>query len=356
MEREVLLSVRDLGKVFNTSGRTVRALDGVSFDIIEGEIFGLVGESGSGKSTTGRIISGIYEPDCGEVYFDGELIRCGTHEPQRRIRELSRAARVEKIRKGCEMLLHPRRAEEIRENTKDANTDLQNALKIERERLGLATAARRKYGSGAHPGIRMVFQDPSASLNPRMTVGESVAEALLAIGMRERTEISRRVREALSMVGLAASSEARYPSEFSGGQRQRVGIARAIITRPRLLIADEPISALDVSVGAQVINLLKRLAEEMSLSVLFVAHDLSVVRHICDRVGVMHRGRLVELGSAEDIFTDARHPYTRALLSAVPPPDPRMAKALVHLPAPESYPTEGGMVNATGEHWVMNSE
>lgn len=356
MKNDVLLSVRELSKSFHSSGRTTRALEGVSFDILRSEIFGLVGESGSGKSTTGRIICGMYEPDRGEVRFDGELIRAGERELRERIKEGERTLRRRNHALRKEVLIPRENGSSERENKHNVNIDLQKSIENDRERLKLAVLANRKYGRSSHPDIRMVFQDPSASLNPRMTVGESVGEALYAVGFRDRAEIGRRVREALSSVGLPRSAEVRYPLEFSGGQRQRVGIARAIITRPKLLIADEPISALDVSVGAQVINLLGQLAREMSLSVLFIAHDLSVVRHICSRVGVMHRARLVELAGSEALFTGARHPYTRALLSAAPPPDPRTAKSLVHLPPPEDYSTEGGLVDIGGGHFVLGGD
>lgn len=332
----------------------MRALDGVSFDIMRGEIFGLVGESGSGKSTTGRIISGIYEPSGGEVRFSGEPIRAGDADARERIRAAKREARRRIFKLALRMTLHPKEAQMLEKEIDNVNEDLQNRVKYEREVIRYAKSVRSVWGGRAHPAIRMVFQDPSASLNPRMTVGEAVAEALFAVGERDRTLIRERVGEALSAVGLPRSAASRYPHEFSGGQRQRVGIARAIITRPELLIADEPISALDVSVGAQVINLLRSLAREMSLSVLFIAHDLGVVRHICDRVGVMYRGHLVELAGAEELFTNARHPYTRALLSAIPPPDPRAAKSARRIAPPNGeYPTSGSLRDIGGGHYLL---
>lgn len=353
MENEPLLSVKNLSQSFKSGARRVRALEGVSFDIMRGEIFGLVGESGSGKSTTGRIISGIYQPSGGEVRFLGEPIRAGSEDARERIGAKRREARRKILSLAMRMALHPKETQIIEKEIDNVNLDLQNALKTERDIIKTANAVTRKWSKKAHPGIRMVFQDPSASLNPRMTVGEAVGEALFALGERDAAAIRQRVLEALSWVGLSSAAYSRYPHEFSGGQRQRVGIARAIITRPELLIADEPISALDVSVGAQVVNLLKKLAREMSLSVLFIAHDLSVVRHICERVAVMYRGHLVELAPTEALFTDARHPYTRALLSAMPIPDPRSAKRrAMEYTAHGEYPTGGEMRDIGGGHWV----
>lgn len=350
-----LLSVRGLSESFKSGSRLIPALRGVSFDVMKSEIFGLVGESGSGKTTTGRIISGIYEPTDGRVSYLGEIIRMGDEEARRRIREAKGRARGDISSLVFEMIKHPTRLDEISEDIENVNEDLQNTLKSEREVLRLAASVRKKWGKRPHPDIRMVFQDPSASLNPRMTVGESVGEALFAIGVRDRDEIEARVIESLSHVGLAPSTLSRYPHEFSGGQRQRVGIARAIVTRPRLLIADEPISALDVSVGAQVVNLIRTLAGEMSLSVLFIAHDLSVVRHICDSVGVMQGGRMLEIAPSEELFENPRHPYTRALLSAVPAPDPRAAKSQSRLPYDGGGP-RGELVDIGGGHLVAGEE
>ena len=355
MSEGVILSVNGLSQSFTSGKRRVRALSGVSFDIMRAEIFGLVGESGSGKSTMGRIISGIYEPSGGTVSFSGEIIRAGSADAKSRVKAKKREARRRAFKLSLDMAMHPYRASELEKEINNVNVDLQKTIKTASEEIRLAREVGRKWGKRAHPGIRMVFQDPSASLNPRMTVGEAIGEALLAIGVRDKNEIDRRVKEALRVVGLAPSSLSRYPSEFSGGQRQRVGIARAIITSPELLIADEPISALDASVGAQVVNLLRSLAREMSLSVLFIAHDLSVVRHICDRVGVMYKGHLVELGRTEDIYTDARHPYTRALLAAAPVPDPRAARVRRATPEIE-ISTAGRLVDVGGGHLVLCEE
>ena len=264
--KEPLLSVRGLVQEFRVRDRVLRAVGGVSFDLMRGEALGIVGESGSGKSTTAKAIIGINKISGGEILFRGVDI-----------------AKREKSRKN--------RADDAR-----------------------AGAVRS--------GIQMVFQDPLSSLNPRMTVLDTVCEGLIIKGMRDVEYIRRRGCEMLERVGLSRAVADRYPHELSGGQRQRIGIARAVIMEPELIIADEPVSALDVSVQAQIINLLSDLGRELRLSVLFIAHDLSVVRHLCDRIGVMYLGRLVELAKSDELFENPVHPYTRALLSAIPIPNP----------------------------------
>lgn len=269
--RTPLLSVRGLCKHFPIRGRgllpktvaTVRAVDDLSFDLMPGETLGLVGESGSGKTTAARCILRALTPSSGEVRFwkkDGSSV--------------------------------------------DLATLPEKALKPLR------------------PHLQMIFQDPYSSLNPRMTVGEIVEEPLVIHKMGNRDEREARVVEILKRVGLKAEHRMRYPHAFSGGQRQRIGIARALIMRPSLVVADEAVSALDVSVQAQVLNLLKDLQAEFHLTYLFVAHNLDVVRHFCDRVAVLYAGRVVELAPSAQIFSDPKHPYTRALLAAVPWPDP----------------------------------
>lgn len=260
-EREVLLEVKNLKQYFKINRHiTVKAIDDISFKIYKGETFGLVGESGSGKSTTGRSIIRLYQPTAGEVIFKGKNIA----------KKLLKAEKAEVCQK-----------------------------------------------------MQMIFQDPMACLNPRMRVIDIIAEGIdihkLAKTKQEREEKVYRILEA---VGLSKDHAGRYPHEFSGGQRQRIGIARALVTNPEFIIADEPISALDVSIQAQVVNLMNLLKKEFGLTYLFIAHDLSMVKYISDRIGVMHLGRLVELGSAEDIYERAIHPYTRSLLSAIPLPDP----------------------------------
>ncbi|MDH3734787.1 MAG: ABC transporter ATP-binding protein [Gemmatimonadota bacterium] len=261
----VLVQVRDLKKhfpirrgVLRRQVGAVQAVDGLTFDIHEGETLGLVGESGSGKSTTGRALLRLVRPTAGSVAFDGD--------------ELSSL--------GAEAL-----------------------------------RARRRE-------MQMIFQDPYASLNPRMTIGAIVREPLDIHEIGDAAGRDRRVDELLERVGLSRAARDRYPHEFSGGQRQRIGIARALSTEPRFIVADEAISALDVSIQAQIVNLLQDLADELGLTYLFIAHDLTMVRHISDRVAVMYLGRIVELGTRDDVFERPLHPYTRALLDAVPIPDP----------------------------------
>lgn len=296
--RENLLEVEGLCQYF---GKT-KAVDDVSFSIRKGEVFGLVGESGCGKTTTGRSIIGLYDITAGKIYFDGRQIAGGTRRQRRKL------------------------------------------------------AKNRKRTTD----IQMIFQDPVASLNPRMTVGEIIAEGLVVQGVKDKAYIQKKVYEILELVGLRQEHAGRYPHEFSGGQRQRIGIARAVIMEPRLLIADEPVSALDVSIQAQVINLLGDLREKLGLTILFIAHDLSVVKYFSDRIGVMYRGKLVELAEAEELFQNPLHPYTKALLSAIPIPDPRAEKSRqrIHYAPPEHMdpadPPKMREVNS--RHWVYCNE
>jgi oligopeptide transport system ATP-binding protein len=276
MAGDVILEVRNLvkhfpitkGFIFQRQVGVVRAVDGVSFTIREGETLGLVGESGCGKTTLGRVILRLMEPTSGEVIFMG-----------RNIFQLSR--------------------EELRRLRRD---------------------------------MQIIFQDPYSSLNPRMTVGDIIGEPLEIHRLARGREKVRRVQELLEIVGLSPYHINRYPHEFSGGQRQRIGIARALAVNPKLIICDEPVSALDVSIQAQVINLLEELQREFKLTYLFIAHDLSVVKHISDRIAVMYLGKIVELAPADELFENPQHPYTEALLSAVPIPDPEIRRARIILP------------------------
>jgi oligopeptide/dipeptide ABC transporter ATP-binding protein len=261
-----LLEVKGLKKyfpvrsgVFNRKKSYVKAVDDVSFNVEEGETLGIVGESGCGKSTAARAILRLIEPTSGEVIFQGKKLSLLKGDDLRKIRR-----------------------------------DLQ-----------------------------IVFQDPYASLNPRMTIGSILEEPLKIHGLMSKTERKKRVKELLEIVGLSEYHSECYPHEFSGGQRQRIGIARALITQPKLIVADEPVSALDVSIQSQILNLMKDLQEQFKLTYIFISHDLSVVRHISDRVGVMYLGRMVELAPKHELYENPLHPYTRALLSAVPHPDPR---------------------------------
>ena len=269
-----LLEVRNLVKHFALPGgflkkstEKLHAVDGVSFSVQPGETLGVVGESGCGKSTTGRCILRLIEPTSGQVLFEGQDV-----------------ATLDKT-----------------------------------QMRGLARQ------------MQIIFQDPFASLNPRMTVGAIVGEGLVIHGLAKGAEIESKVAQLLETVGLNADHMRRYPHEFSGGQRQRIGIARALAVNPKLVVCDEAVSALDVSIQAQVINLLQDLQQQFGLTYLFIAHDLSVVEHIANRVAVMYLGRIVELASARDLYTTPRHPYTEALLSAVPIPDPTLKRQRIRL-------------------------
>jgi oligopeptide/dipeptide ABC transporter ATP-binding protein len=262
-----LLEVRDLAKHYVARGATIKALDGVSFALARGEVLGIVGESGCGKSTLGRTVLRLVEPTAGSIVFQGEDIT-----------RLDRRAMV----------------------------------------------SRRR-------DIQVVFQDPFGSLNPRHRVDEIVGEPLEVHAIGDRRSRAARVAELLALVGLPPDAGRRYPHEFSGGQRQRIAIARALALEPKLLIADEPVSALDVSIQSQIINLLAELRQRLGLAMLFISHDLSVIRHVSDRIAVMYLGRIVEIGTAAELFDAPRHPYTQALLSAVPHTDPARRRERVIL-------------------------
>ena len=274
-----ILDVRNLNTTFSTPEGTVRAVNDVSFQIYKGETLGLVGESGCGKTTAGRAVLRLVEPTAGELLYSGQ----GGG---------GRAAPAWARKNGY--------------------------VDLARLSGGQVRPFRRR--------LQMIFQDPYASLNPRMTVGSIIAEPLVEHARGGKAERRKRIGELLDLVGLDPTHANRYPHEFSGGQRQRVGIARALALEPRMLVLDEPVSALDVSVQAGVVNLLAELQERLGLSYVFIAHDLSVVRHISDRVAVMYLGRVMETGTREDVYERASHPYTQALLSAAPWADPRQER------------------------------
>ena len=269
-EKKKILEVKHLKQYFKNGRNVTKAVDDVSFDIYEGETFGLVGESGSGKTTTGRSILQLYKPTSGEVIFEGKNVA---------------------------------------------------GVKSRADKLAFTRDAQ------------MIFQDPYASLNPRMTVEDIIAEGLdIHHLVKNKEERSQRVEELLETVGLNESHASRFPHEFSGGQRQRIGIARALAVEPKFIVADEPISALDVSIQAQVVNLMIELQKKRGLTYLFIAHDLSMVKFISDRIGVMHYGKLLEVGPADDVYDRPLHDYTKSLISAVPIPDPEVERSRTRIP------------------------
>ena len=294
MSKRKLVEVKGLKCYFGSSSKqVVKAVDDISFEIFEGETFGLVGESGSGKSTTGRSILRLNDATDGQILFDGKEI--------------------------------PTKIKELKDFRKQA---------------------------------QMIFQDPYASLNGRMKVRDIIAEGMDIHGIvKTRSERDAKVNELLKMVGLNPEHANRYPHEFSGGQRQRIGIARALAVNPRFIVCDEPISALDVSIQAQIVNLLKKLQKEQQLTYLFIAHDLSMVKYISDRIAVMYQGKIVELGTADAVYHQPFHPYTKSLLSAIPLPDPqyeRNRKRVIYQPTVQNEPEE--MFEITPGHFVLTTK
>lgn len=295
--RKKLVELKNVSLTFNKGKKNeVKAIDNVSFDIYEGEVFGLVGESGSGKTTVGRAILKLYDINEGEIIFNGETV---SHL----------------------------KGKDLRTFRKDA---------------------------------QMIFQDPQASLNGRMKIRDIVAEGLDIHGLTaSKAEREERVQELLDLVGLNKDHLTRYPHEFSGGQRQRIGIARALAVKPKFIIADEPISALDVSIQAQVVNLIQKLQHKRGLTYLFIAHDLSMVKYISDRIGVMHWGKMLEIGTSDDVYNHPIHPYTKSLLSAIPEPDPdkeRQRVADVYDPSQELDGQERQMHEITPGHFVLATQ
>ena len=374
MKTQPLLRVEHLCQYFRSGGATLKAVDDVSFEIGKGEVFGLVGESGCGKTTTGRSIIRLYDITSGSVYFKGVRIAAGTDsyrnevkrakaEYKNALKEAKGSENAEKRKAEAEETYHAAIKEQT-ENIRSAVYDKKNfdknyraarerAIAEEYEKLLVGVTEEDKRAalikkknekirlakkSSIMNDIQMIFQDPIASLDPRMTVREIIAEGLVIRGIKDKKYIDEEVYRVLDLVGLRPEHAGRYPHEFSGGQRQRIGIARAIILNPELIIADEPISALDVSIQAQVINLLNDLRKRLSLTILFIAHDLSVVKYFSDRIGVMYFGKLVELATSDELFAHPLHPYTKSLLSAIPLPDPayeKLRKRIVYNPLAE---------------------
>ena len=367
---EILLKVDHLCQYFRLGRKDLKAVDDVSFEIKKGESFGLVGESGCGKTTTGRSIIQLYDITSGNVYFKGRRVSAGTRsykdaiakarsEASAKIKDLklekttaddARKSEIDteiaKINADLGAVIAENRALIKNAKTNDKEVNRQYVAELlqeleqeygpkisEAELSGDAeklAAVKKEYNDKCRIAkkrklitqIQMIFQDPIASLDPRMTVRDIIAEGLVINGITDKDYINEKVYEILEMVGLVREHADRYPHEFSGGQRQRIGIARAVIMQPEMIIADEPVSALDVSIQAQVINLLNDLRARLGLTILFIAHDLSVVKYFSDRIGVMYFGKMVELADSDELFKNPMHPYTKSLLSAIPLPDP----------------------------------
>ena len=331
---EVLLKVDHLCQYFGFN----KAVDDVSFEVHKGEVFGLVGESGCGKTTTGRSIIRLYNPTSGSVYFKGQRVAAGTLSYKKAIKEAE--DEIKALKKQLKSA-DGQSADSIKAQI-EAKKEF---IKEQKAEIKSAVHDQKHCDKDLITKIQMIFQDPIASLDPRMTVRDIIAEGLVINGMKDKKEIDEKVYQMLEMVGLVREHASRYPHEFSGGQKQRIGVARAVIMEPELIIADEPVSALDVSIQAQVINLLNDLREQLGLTILFVAHDLSVVKYFSDRIGVMYYGKLVELADADELFLNPLHPYTKSLLSAIPLPDPiyeKQRQRITYNPlASHDYTVEG---------------
>ena len=352
IDKDTILSVRHLKQFFTVGvGKNkfrTKAVHDISFDIQRGEVFGLVGESGCGKTTTGRSIIRLYDITSGSVYFKGTRITAGDRwnrkeikfsklRTERMIKDLKQKmkddiqdARSEKQENNDEIIAKIKK--QYDDQIKTLASELQTLIKVQKDKIKQIAYDNKHIDPSLLSKIQMIFQDPVDSLDPRMTVEDIIQEGLMIQGQRNKKENSQKVIEVLNQVGLIPEYASRYPHEFSGGQRQRIGIARAIIMNPELLICDEPISALDVSIRAQIINLLNDLKEQYKLTILFIAHDLSVVKYFCDRIAVMYFGEIVELTTSEELFKHPLHPYTKALLSAIPKPDPITERNRTRIP------------------------
>ena len=326
-DQKILLSVRHLKQFFffgkGAKRQKLKAVSNVSFDLKEGECLGIVGESGCGKTTTGRSIIRLYDITSGSIYYRGVRISGGTRWNRKEIK-WTRIRGKQKLKQ----LSASTDADEIKQ-IKDTlhYTKVEQKAKIRQIKFDNTHVSRKLLNE-----IQMIFQDPVDSLDPRMTVEDIIQEGLRIQGFHNKAENHKKVVQMLETVGLVEEHASRYPHEFSGGQKQRIGIARALIMNPKLLICDEPISALDVSIRAQIINLLNDLKRELNLSIIFIAHDLSVVKYFCDSIVVMYFGKVVEKAPGDELFKNPMHPYTRSLLSAIPKPNPRSERTRVRIP------------------------
>ena len=354
VDNDILVSVRHLKMFFSFGkGKRLKAVHDVSFDIKKGECFGLVGESGCGKTTTGRSIIGLHKITSGSIYFKGYRINAGDRWNEKEIKwkRIKAKNKIKELREeeaaavadmdnttpeGIAQIagLHS----EYDAKVQVINEEVEEIVRVQKEKIAQIHHDNAHVDRKLLNKIQMIFQDPIDSLDPRMTVEDIIQEGLKIQGFRNRDENHKKAVEVLEEVGLIPEYCSRYPNEFSGGQRQRIGIARAVIMNPEFLICDEPISALDVSIRAQIINLLNDLKVNHGLTLMFIAHDLSVVKYFCDRIGVMYFGEMVELASSDELFRHPLHPYTRALLSAIPKPDPlfeKKRKRIVYNPSKE---------------------
>ena len=384
VDQNIELSVRHLKQFFKfghgKNAFITKAVHDVSFDIKKGECFGVVGESGCGKTTTGRTLIRLYKATSGSVYFKGYRIVAGNRwnekeikwkriKANRKIKALKQEMN-EKIKslsdeQGDDEFIASEISKiqaQYAEQIKAINDEVAEVVKVQKEKIAQHNYDNSHVDKKLMSKMQMIFQDPVDSLDPRMTVEDIIQEGLHIQGQYNKFENSQKVKDVLIKVGLLPEYASRYPHEFSGGQRQRIGIARALIMNPDFLICDEPISALDVSIRAQIINLLNNLKDEMGLTIMFIAHDLSVVKYFCDRIAVMYFGNIVELASSDELFAHPLHPYTRALLSAIPKPDPlseKERKRFVYVPSKEhDYSKEGPkLTEITPGHFVLaNSE